>query len=487
MRKHRVLFITPPVMRQDTNLPGWVEKLRQRQQPLGLAVVASQLMHAMSDSVDVDILDFYSETASTTSRVFNALKETHAGNPIAILGISCSSFLLQQVYQLVRRLKSDPQFSDMKIVLGGTSASYYHDELARWGLLDAIFVRNGNLSFLEYVKYALFSGPLPREGAFVLKDGRYEGALPSDSFLVESVRREVPIQYALFRDMYGFRREGRLAAVFTSYGCPYNCSFCSEAKSARHYLCDGFNGFRDIEIIRRELESLKSLAYDRITIVNDSLLNEANRWSEVADIIKETGMEFEIRVRVDQLLAVGAEGIKQLIDRGLRRVFVGVESASDEALTFLNKRINSEQIAKAFSYLTEGKEYHRRLGLSGEFATVAYIMLGLMKRKPDGALVPESFLDMLRSIRLPFQLKSDYAHYAALVLYPGTSLYGTWLREDARRKDYWQRYYENPEIPDALPSYQHGIRGSLGASLAYLLFYSRPRFWSMILSEYFGR
>jgi radical SAM superfamily enzyme YgiQ (UPF0313 family) len=171
--------------------------------------------------------------------------------------------------------------------------------------------------------------------------------------------------------------------------------------------------------------------------------------------------------------------VKTLIDKGLRRIFVGVESSSDEALVFLKKRITTDHTRKAFEYLSEGKRYHRQRQYSGEFSSVVYIMLGLKKKRATGSIEKETLGDTLKSVWLPFKLGADFAHYATLILYPGTFLYQEWLREGA--EDSWRKFYENPDLGNELPLYQYRIRRSIIVSIAYFLFYIRPKFWRVII------
>lgn len=483
MCKRVILLLTLPFEGEETNLPRWVERKRQKQQPLGLGVIASQIVNEMRESVEVKIIDYYSRNDSTIENVLETIKREHKRGQVAVVGISCSSPLLRQAYRLVKGIKADPEICEIKVALGGHAANCYFEEIKQWHLLDAIFLRNGNLSFLEYVRHVVADQPIPEEGAFVLTNGTYSGRLPSEEFLVRSVKREAPVDYRLFDDSYGFAWEGEFASIFTSYGCPYSCSFCTEADSLRYYTCNGNEGFRDINIIRQEVESLRELGCKRVSIVNDSLLNETERWREIVDTIHDNGMEFEIRARVDQLIAIGPENLRSMIDKGLRRVFVGGESASDEALAFLRKRITAEHIQKAFSYLREGKRYHKDKGYSGEFSSVVYIMLGLKKKNSSGGIEEETLGDVLRSVWLPFKLRADYAHYATLTLYPGTFLYEEWLRDGA--EDYWQQFYEHPDMLNALPLYPYKISRSAIVSLAYVLFYIRPRFWPFIVTTLF--
>jgi len=477
-----ILLITPPSEDEETNLPRWVERRRQKQQPLGLGIVGSQILHGMKGEVEVRILDFYSHVEATMNDAIAAICEECERSRVAIIGISCSSLLLRQAHTLGKLIRSETRLAGARLVLGGTATSYYHEEIQAWRLFDAIVVRNGNLAFLQYARHVIQGQPAPSEGVFMLADGRYEGSLPSEEFLAESVQSEVPVDYRLFRDRYGFEWEGGLAALFTAYGCPYNCAFCSEAESVRHYNCDREGGGRRLDVVRQEVESLKSLGYRRVSIVNDSLLNDASRWRDVVDILEENRLEFEVRARVDQLLAIGEEGVRLLVDKGLRRIFVGVESSSDESLSFLRKRITLAQTRKVFDYLAAGKRHHAEKGYGGEFSTVAYIMLGLKKTSASGGTEPESLWDVLKSIWLPFTLKADYAHYATLVLYPGTLLYKEWMREEGEA-DYWKRFYEDPSQKSSFPVYRYAIRRSIIVSAAYFLFYLRPRYWRVAIMD----
>jgi len=108
-------------------------------------------------------------------------------------------------------------------------------------------------------------------------------------------------------------------------------------------------------------------------------------------------------------------------------------------------------------------------------------MLGLKRKPATGNVEKETFLDIMKSIWLPFKLEADYAHYATLVLYPGTSLYREWLKEEA--EDHWQRFYENPDMSSKLPSYPYRVKRSIVVSFAYFLFYLQPRFWRIAIKR----
>jgi radical SAM superfamily enzyme YgiQ (UPF0313 family) len=121
------------------------------------------------------------------------------------------------------------------------------------------------------------------------------------------------------------------ALIKTSYGCPYNCSFCfcKEITSGKYYA-------RDIEDVVAEISQIPE---KEIYIVDDDFLYNEDRLKKFIALLKENNIEKNYLVygRAD-FIANNKELISELKKVGLRAVIVGIESIRKTDLDSYNKK-----------------------------------------------------------------------------------------------------------------------------------------------------
>ena len=135
--------------------------------------------------------------------------------------------------------------------------------------------------------------------------------------------------------------------------------------------------------------------------------------------IKERGLDitFACGSRVDH---VNKEILKYLYDNGCAVLYFGVESASQETLNRIGKKITVEQAKRVFRWVKE---------LNG-FATGSFI-LGFPWETVD---------DMKKTVELAIKLDPNYAQFTALTPYPGTPLYEYALKHNLIEDWNWEHY-----------------------------------------------
>jgi radical SAM superfamily enzyme YgiQ (UPF0313 family) len=125
----------------------------------------------------------------------------------------------------------------------------------------------------------------------------------------------------------------RTLSHHSSYGCPFQCSFCAvpQMTQARWVAQSG----------ERLAEVVQSLA-DRfgangVEFFDNSFFVDEGRVKEFAERIKPLRIGWWAEARIDNLLRYTEETWALLRDSGLRMVFMGAESGSDETLRRMNK------------------------------------------------------------------------------------------------------------------------------------------------------
>jgi len=183
--------------------------------------------------------------------------------------------------------------------------------------------------------------------------------------------------------------------LFTSQGCPYECTFCS-------IWCEFKKKFyqRDLESIITELKlidySIVRFA-DANTIVNVDFINR------LFDRIQEEGIEKEFIMDIRADTAVKYPGlIEKLARTGLKVVICGFESFRDEELVYYKKKSPAGIIEEAI------RVFHQ----NGILLRGNYVVPGYYTRDDFKALA-----DYADSHRV------SYAGYTILTPMPGTPLY----------------------------------------------------------------
>jgi len=183
--------------------------------------------------------------------------------------------------------------------------------------------------------------------------------------------------------------------LFTSQGCPYECTFCS-------IWCEFKQKFyqRDLESIISELKlidySIVRFA-DANTIVNVDFINR------LFDRIQEEGIEKEFIMDIRADTAVKYPWlIEKLARTGLKVVICGFESFRDEELAYYKKKLPAGIIEEAI------RVFHQ----NGVLLRGNYVIPGYYNRDDFKALA-----DYADSHRV------SYAGYTILTPMPGTPLY----------------------------------------------------------------
>jgi radical SAM superfamily enzyme YgiQ (UPF0313 family) len=150
----------------------------------------------------------------------------------------------------------------------------------------------------------------------------------------ELLPNEQYIRYA--RRKYGYS----ITTVMSTRGCPYHCEFCSNVVFGGSYRERSPGNVVD------EIEEALGFGYDRISFADDVFTMKKERVISVCEEILGRGLKFqwECLGRVDSLDTPAALKMKQA---GCTRIYFGIESADEDILQLMNKRITLEQAKKA--------------------------------------------------------------------------------------------------------------------------------------------
>jgi radical SAM superfamily enzyme YgiQ (UPF0313 family)/ubiquinone/menaquinone biosynthesis C-methylase UbiE len=166
---------------------------------------------------------------------------------------------------------------------------------------------------------------------------------------------------ARYRDKYYYMFHNPCALIKTSYGCPYDCSFC---------FCREITGGAYSERpIREVIEELKTIPEEEVYIVDDDFLVSAERVQNFCEALDAAGLskKFLIYGRAD-FVARHEHIIERFKKSGLRAVIIGLESVRAQDLATYSKRTSLEENEKAAEILRRhGVELYGTLILGMDF------------------------------------------------------------------------------------------------------------------------
>jgi radical SAM superfamily enzyme YgiQ (UPF0313 family) len=237
-------------------------------------------------------------------------------------------------------------------------------------------------------------------------------------------------------------------SLVVSRGCPHTCDFCY-----KEAFFEGGRGFYT-QTVDAALSEIDRLPGRHLYFLDDHLFGNARFALELFDGMRGMGRLFQGAATVQTVLRPGL--VEAAADAGLRSLFVGFETLSDENLRSQGKKQNL------------GRDYAaaiRRLHANGVMVNGSFVF-GMDDDGPD-------VFD--RTVTWAVEQGIETATFHILTPYPGTALYDRMLEQGRIRHSDWERYdtrhvvYEPTRLtPDELEA---------GYWKAYRDFYSWSNIW----------
>jgi len=437
MKHFRVLLINPP-----NSVPIKSNFVINVFQPLGLAYVASSLeKHKYSVEIfDALALGFDQEKIIASRKVIGADYQTIKNKIIDyrpdLVGIatpfSFQSFESHQIAKIVKKI--NPKIITLA---GGTHATIQPDEMLNDKNFDYLIRGEGEYATVELLKALEKKTSLKNISSLSYRNKQNKIIHNPRSLPIQKLDAlPFPARHLLPMDKYlqaakkGRVVEGMLAfghkrtSIFTSRGCPFNCTFCSV-----HLTMTRMWRGRSPENVLKEIkECVYKYGIKYFDILDDNFTLDPKRAKKICRLIIKEKLNIQwstpngIRAdRVDETL------IKLMKKAGCIQVKVAPESGSPLVLkNIIKKHLDLDMVKKTVSLC---KKHH----LSVE----AFFVVGFPEETIDDIYKTISFAKELR------RLGCDYCYFFIATPYYGTEMYA-----DAVKKGYLDesRYHLNKII-----------------------------------------
>jgi radical SAM superfamily enzyme YgiQ (UPF0313 family) len=431
----KFVFINPNRSIEKGNIWNVVNSLTP---PMGLACLSSVLEEK---GFEADIID-----ASALDLSFNEIVSSIKGH-IDYVGISSTTVEIEDAIDLARGLRRT--FPEVMILMGGVHPTIFHESLVGDGICDMVIRGEGEEVIidiaqgrnLEEVPNLTWRSP---SGDVVVN--------PQVNRYVDLEKLPIPSYHKLPMDLYqaalGAAKRSPSMGMITSRGCPGKCTFCYSGMHGKRIRMQSAE-----KVFEQILFLKKNYGIREISFYDDTFTTNKKRVERLCDLLLEnrTNITWSCFARADM---VNPDLLRKMKRAGCHQVGYGFESADEEVLKAINKRVNTGQINEAVAWTRDAG-----INVRGAF------MLG----NPG-----ETEESIERTIAYAIKIGIQFAMFNITTPFPGTALYESAVEQGMVMHTNWSRYDLSHSVlnlpsvrPDTVESYY---------SKAYRAFYMRPAY-----------
>ena len=346
--------------------------------------------------------------------------------------------MIREAIEVAKAVKKERP--DFPVILGG----WHPSTLARQSLgapyVDAVVRGQGELTLADLVdRIARGEGFDGVAGcSFKDVDGSVVDNRPRPTVNIDTLPSKA--YHLIDPELYATLCGRRWLMYTSSHGCPYDCSFCSNASLYGR----AWNALPPARVVREVVDLVRRYRLDMVDIVDDNFLVDTQRGVEIARGFLQAGEAFEwtIQSTANFLLKMSDEDVRLLGESGLSRVFIGAESGSDDVLRSVNKvRFQASDV------VFDVADKLDRAGITGTFSLI-FALPG--ETDADRRVT----LDMIRRIRSRFPTMEFHSNI--YTPYPGAPNFqhalDMGLREPESLEEwaeFYPKYQRLPWLDDA--------------------------------------
>ena len=300
--------------------------------PLSLLALATPLLDA---GYDVRILDS-TITPDFQARVLHELRDAVA------LGVSLvTGPMIRQTVKLGRAAKA--AYPDKPVILGGWHPSLLAGQTMETDFVDVVVRGQGERVVVELLDRLAAGDDLEGlRGVSYKRDGEIHHNPPGE--LVPLI--ELPPKAYHLADVDAYRRiTGRRWLMYvSSLGCPYDCSYCTNAAVYQRK----WNALPAEQVVDEMANLVTTHGLDLLWVVDDNFLVDTRRAVDIGEGLVRRRLpenfRWSIQATTNLVCRLSVAELTLLRRSGLQQICHGAESASASVLASMNKRWQTNEM-----------------------------------------------------------------------------------------------------------------------------------------------
>ncbi|OHD69348.1 MAG: hypothetical protein A2W19_05410 [Spirochaetes bacterium RBG_16_49_21] len=354
MKNAKTLLIYPPLGSDDAFI---------KDVPLSLLYLAA---HSVKSGFTVEILDL-----RLSPDWMKSLKE-HLTADVMLAGISVmTGNPIKNAIEITKFIKSN---SRSKVIWGGHHPTMEPESTIKFEGIDYI-IRGFGSEALSTLLHELVKKRPSFEKVPALSYRRNNQIVHNKVLHKWEMIPFRDIPYQLIKHTYEqynrFGSEERIMPIFTSLGCPYQCSFCM-APVIYEKMKKKWVTYDIDEVIQHMQYLIQQFGVTYISVYDDDSFIDSKRMMTLLRRIIDEKIHLIIDfrgARINELDKMNDADYEIMVKAGVRHFQVGLESGSQKVLDIMNKKINIEQIIRVNKRLSRFNLvplYNLMTGVPGE-------------------------------------------------------------------------------------------------------------------------
>jgi radical SAM superfamily enzyme YgiQ (UPF0313 family) len=353
------------------------------QEPLGIMAIAA-FVRKYSNHV-VSIVDAQAESAQVQTHrdghfrmgmSDESMRERIRSFAPRIVGIS-SLFELDELetLRLAQIVKSISK--EIVVVIGGLDAGVRYREFLGSDSVDMVVRGDGEETFLDILEH--LEGALPLTGVpgtcerlesgEVRKNAPRIPKVPFDEYPYPARDIVPPEHYyglSVQKKAFPLSREYPRFLIQASRGCTLRCAFCDIVA-----VQDKWRAHSPEYVVNEMQYLIENYGAREFSFVDDNFMLRTKWVREIFEIILKRKLKVSIEIQPGTAVwALNEEIIDLMIDAGIYRVLLPVESGNPEIIKFIKKPVNLEKTVKMIDYCNrKGLYTHAHLIIGFPFET----------------------------------------------------------------------------------------------------------------------
>jgi len=312
--------------------------------PLGLACLSSQLKLR---GIETRIFDCTFQTFSQVSKDLQAYQPD-------IVGISSMILLSRNTFRFAGYVRE--HLPETLLVVGGPMPTLYPEQYS--GPFDLTFRGESDLSFPDFCRDYI-NQKTDRKTLYRMDLRRYPGLyghtldLSVDNPVIHYPEQQInqfPIpdrsmfDHTTYQATWLEKDGSRTTSIMITLGCPFDCDFCSRPVFGHLYRK------RDLDLVFEEIRQIKQLGYNQLWISDDNFTLDLSFLRQFCQRIQGMDLKWTCLSRAK---GIDAEIAQLMRAAGCQRVYLGLETGSNETLKLMNKKTTVEDGVNAVHHFKQ--------------------------------------------------------------------------------------------------------------------------------------